>query len=112
MTTVMRSRSSIVAGRVRAFMAEQQHTQTELAAVLGIAQPNASMRYRGKRPYSIDELDTIARWLHVRIEDLFSSEGPGGVERRITTGWRSRLRCVRRANTPQTLDHRPSLWAA
>lgn len=57
-----------VAGAVRAEAARAQMTQRELAAVIGVQQPNVSRRLLGKHPFSTDELDKIAAALNVPVE--------------------------------------------
>lgn len=57
-----------VAGAVRAEMARAQMTQRELAAVIGVQQPNVSLRLQGKHPFSTVELDKIAEALGLPVE--------------------------------------------
>lgn len=57
-----------VAGAVRAEMARAQMTQRELAVVIGVQQPNVSLRLQGKHPFSTVELDKIAAALGVPVE--------------------------------------------
>jgi transcriptional regulator with XRE-family HTH domain len=42
--------------------------QRELAVVIGVQQPNISLRLQGKHPFSTAELDKIAAALGVPVE--------------------------------------------
>jgi transcriptional regulator with XRE-family HTH domain len=64
-----------VAGAVRAEMARAQMTQRELAAAIGVQQPNVSLRLQGKHPFSTAELDKIAAFLNVPVE-RFVTDAP------------------------------------
>lgn len=57
-----------VAGAVRAEMARAQMTQRQLAVVIGVQQPNVSLRLQGKHPFSTVELDKIAAALGVPVD--------------------------------------------
>jgi transcriptional regulator with XRE-family HTH domain len=67
-----------VAGAVRAEMARAQMTQRELAAVIGVQQPNVSLRLQGKHPFSTVELDKIAAALGVPVERFVIDATPAG----------------------------------
>lgn len=62
--------SQRVAQEVRAEMARQGYTVTDLAAWLGRARPTAAMRLRGVTPLGLDEVETIATHLQVPIAQL------------------------------------------
>ena len=60
-----------VAGNVRAALARAgRGTASEVASILGLSQPTARRRWSGEHPYSIDELDTIARELGEPVATL------------------------------------------
>ena len=59
-----------VAANVRAAAGFRGVTQTDLARALGTNQSTISHRYRGKQEWSLSELDAVARFLRVRLEDL------------------------------------------
>ena len=60
-----------VAGNVRAAMARAgRGTASELAGVLGLSQPTARRRWSGEHPYSVDEIDMIARELGEPVASL------------------------------------------
>jgi transcriptional regulator with XRE-family HTH domain len=59
-----------VAANVRAECSRRQITGVELSRELGIAQPAISLRLRGKRSWSLDELDHLARFLNVDMGKL------------------------------------------
>lgn len=52
-----------LAEALRAEMARQRRSQTELAQYLGISQPAVSRRLNGDTPLDVDELYRIARFL-------------------------------------------------
>lgn len=70
-----KSPNELVAGEVRAHMARQQVTQTDLAAVKGRTQPYWSRRISGVVPFDIDDLTTIADFLGVQVMDLLAPLG-------------------------------------
>jgi len=53
-------------------MARQGKGQADLATVLGKSQQTASNRWRGIHPYTVDELDLIARYLGIAVEVLIA----------------------------------------
>ena len=60
-----------VAGNVRAAMARAgRGTASELASILNLSQPTARRRWAGERPYSVDEIDMIARELGEPVTTL------------------------------------------
>lgn len=59
-----------VAAEIRAEMARQRRTGTELAKVIGCSQQSASRRINGGRGLDLDDLPLIAEWLGVDMADL------------------------------------------
>ena len=60
-----------VAGNVRAAMARAgRGTASEVASILGLSQPTARRRWSGEHPYSVDELDLLARELGEPVATL------------------------------------------
>ena len=60
-----------VAGNVRAAMARAgRGTASELASILRLSQPTARRRWIGEHPYSVDEIDMIARELGEPVATL------------------------------------------
>lgn len=59
-----------VAAEVRAELARQQMSQSELAKRLGVAQQTVSRRMTGEVPFDIAELATIAELLGVPMSQL------------------------------------------
>ncbi|EPD32072.1 hypothetical protein HMPREF9306_01634 [Propionimicrobium lymphophilum ACS-093-V-SCH5] len=61
---------------IRATLARFGLKQKDLAAVLGIAQPSASRKLKGKTPFTLDELDIMADWFSTTPQVLmgFASE--------------------------------------
>ena len=53
-------------------MARAQHTQVELASILGLSQPSISSRMKGDVAWDVDELVKIAAWLDVPLSDLIA----------------------------------------
>jgi hypothetical protein len=54
-----------VAAEVRAEMAWQLKSVTHLATALGLDRKATKLRYDGKKPLTLDEVDRIAIWLDV-----------------------------------------------
>lgn len=50
---------------IRGQLARAHRTQADLAAVLGVSQPQVSARMRGDVPWRVDELLKVAEWLDV-----------------------------------------------
>lgn len=92
MTTTKTPRHRLVAEEVRAALGRRNYKQKDLAEFFQISRASASELYNGVVPYSIDRLDAIAGWLDVRITDLLGDRHMDGGERRISSGWRRRLR--------------------
>ena len=59
-----------VAGEIRAELARQRRTQTDLAAELGLSQPSVSQRLSGQVPMTVDEVARIADWRGVPVSVL------------------------------------------
>lgn len=51
--------SAVVAGNVRAEAARAGLTQSELARALGVSRMAVSDRYRGRTPWTLDELEVV-----------------------------------------------------
>ncbi len=62
-----------VAAEVRAEMARQHMTQTRLAEVMGISQPQVGQRLKGQIAFDTDELERIADALGVPVVPLFAA---------------------------------------
>lgn len=66
---------------VHQHMWRQKVTQTSLASTIGVTQPSIARKLRGERPFSIDELLSIAAALNLPITELLpnnESPRPGG----------------------------------
>ncbi|WP_425837053.1 hypothetical protein [Microbacterium sp. PA5] len=57
--------SERIAGEIRAELARQKRTASDMAAVIGIAPHTAGRRLNGERPFNIVELAAVCRWLGV-----------------------------------------------
>ncbi len=55
-----------LADEIRGQLARSHRTQADLAALLGVSQPQVSARMRGEVPWRVDELVRVAEWLDVR----------------------------------------------
>jgi transcriptional regulator with XRE-family HTH domain len=62
-----------VAAEMRAEMARQRRTATELAAFLGCSVQSASRRLNGEVRIDLDEVALIADWLGVPFERLVAA---------------------------------------
>jgi len=71
--TSHQSVTQAVSGEIRACMARGQHTQGELATVLGLSQPSVSSRLKGDVAWDVDELAKVAQWLDVSLSELIAS---------------------------------------
>ena len=60
----------IAAAELRAEMARQLKTVTHLADALGLERQAAKLRYDGKKSLTLDEVEMIALWLKVDVEQL------------------------------------------
>lgn len=59
-----------VADEVRAELARQRKTATELAVVLGITPHTAGRRLNGGTPFNIIELFSVGTWLGLTVAEL------------------------------------------
>ncbi len=73
--------SDRLTANVRELLVFVGRTQVELAAHLGISQPQASLLLHGKRPWQVKDFDQLAAFFCVSVGDLFN-EGHGRHERR------------------------------
>lgn len=55
-------------------MARQNRTQYQMAEVLGLLQPNVSLRCRGERSFRAEELVKVADWLGVPVSQFMPDE--------------------------------------
>lgn len=62
--------TAVTGANVRAEMARRGVSQTTLAAVLGVTQPQVSARLRGIVPFNVNELHAVAAFLDVSVGDL------------------------------------------
>ena len=69
-TTSERTTADIVAGNIRAEAARLGLTQVELGRRLGMSQNQITTRWKGQRPWQLDELDSVASVLGVSVQDL------------------------------------------
>lgn len=60
-----------VACEVRAEMARQRMTQRDVAAVLGISQPQVTARLQGRVEFRTSELDRLAEAFGVPVTNFF-----------------------------------------
>lgn len=65
-----------VAEEVRAYMGRRQMTQVQLAQILGLPQSAVSSRVRGKIPFRVDELQTVAEALGIHPAVLLGGNSP------------------------------------
>lgn len=65
MPTTQRPRDH-VSRQIRAALAADRRTQSELAAMLGISQPQVSARLNGSVCWSVDEVSKVATWLNIK----------------------------------------------
>lgn len=63
-----------VAANVRAEMARNNATQTDLAEVLDLPQSSISARVRGRVPFRLDEIELLSAFLDVPLSELIPSE--------------------------------------
>jgi predicted transcriptional regulator len=59
-----------VAGNIRAEMARRGVTQSQLAKVLGLPQSAVSYRHRGRTPWTLNEIEVVARHLRTTTSVL------------------------------------------
>lgn len=62
-----------VAGAVRAEIARANRQRSDLGEVLGISRPTIAGRISGAYPFTMSEVDKIARWLGITAQDIMLS---------------------------------------
>lgn len=62
-----------VSGEIRAGLARSNRKQADLAACLGISQPQVSARLRGQVAWTVDELVAVAEFLGVTPGSLLDA---------------------------------------
>ena len=65
----------IVTANVRAEAARLGYNQVRLGQMLGITQSSVNKRWTGKRPWQLEELDSLASALGVSVVDLVTPTG-------------------------------------
>ena len=65
----------IVAATVRAEAARLGYNQVRLGQMLGITQSSVNKRWTGKRPWQLEELDSLATVLGTSVADLVTPTG-------------------------------------
>lgn len=85
MTNAQDTNVNVLVGElVHQHMWRNKVTQTKLGAHLGVSQPAIAKKVRGERPFTIDELLSVAAYLNLPITDLLPNAenphpaGPGG----------------------------------
>ena len=63
-------RRAAIAGEIRAELGRQNLTYTALAAATGITPSTLSRRLIGTKPFLLEELQSIARFLGIKLSDL------------------------------------------
>ena len=63
---------------MRAEMARRRITQTVVAEALGLSQTQVSARLRGRVPFDVNEITTIARLLDVDVPTLLDGAERAG----------------------------------
>lgn len=92
-----RTVGEVVSLTVRHLMVDHDLTQTALAAILGITQPQVSARLGGRAPWSLTDLEVMARYFGVSVAELVGGE-PGW------TGPHDGGERARRDSNPQPSD--------
>ena len=65
----------VVAANVRAEASRLGYNQVRLGKTLGISQGAITKRWRGERPWQLEELDSLASALGVSVADLVTPTG-------------------------------------
>lgn len=65
----------IVTATVRAEAARLGYNQVRLGQMLGITQSSVNKRWTGKRPWQLEELDSLATVLGISVADLVTPTG-------------------------------------
>lgn len=68
--------AQFVAAEVRAEMARQSKSQSELAEMLGVTGQTAGRRLSGSVPFDIAEISLVADWLGRSVVSLLPSGSP------------------------------------
>lgn len=63
-------RRSRIAGEIRAELGRQQITQATLAAAIDISPATLSRRLRGDKPFFLEELEDISRFLGLPVSEF------------------------------------------
>ena len=83
-----RGTDAVVGERVHQLMWRNHESQTSFAPRLGIGQAALSMKLRGRRGWSTDEVLTVARHFGVSVDYLFGNDdgvGTAGIEPTTST---------------------------
>ena len=70
MPNELSSRSSKLAGGIRAEMARKEITVNQVADAIGMPISTLRRSVKGQRPFTIDELDSIAGYLGFTLSEL------------------------------------------
>ena len=100
--TSERTTADVVAGNIRAEAARLGMSQVALGRTLGMTQNQITTRWKGQRPWQLEELDSVADALDLTVQDLVTEPE----KRRTPTGGSHRagpLR-ARRDSNPQPSD--------
>lgn len=62
-----------VAAELRSEMAYQQKSLTQMSEALELDRKATKLRYDGKKPLTLSEVETLASWLHVELGQLLLS---------------------------------------
>ena len=65
----------VVAANVRAEASRLGYNQVRLGKTLGISQGAITKRWRGERPWQLEELDSLATVLGISVADLVTPTG-------------------------------------
>jgi transcriptional regulator with XRE-family HTH domain len=65
-----------IASTVKALVSAQGHDVAEVAEGIGLSRASLYQKLKGQRPFKAHEVDALARYLRVRVSDLF--DGLGG----------------------------------
>ena len=63
-------RRAAIAGEIRAELGRQNLTYSALAAAIGMSPSTLSRRLVGIKPFDIEELQSIAQFLGIKLSDL------------------------------------------
>jgi len=65
-------KSEALAAEIRAEVARQRRTTTDLATEIGMSGAALGRRLRGEHPFDVTELEQIARALGISVTDLWA----------------------------------------